>query len=356
MSKIAKEKKENKIVPEAKQEPKKKRSYKKRTTKAVAKVNNNQMIDPQNLLTLAIKNNLDIDKFERLVNMGIEFEKRQAEKMYYESLSAFQAACPIIEKKKIVYQSDGKTVRYKYAPIEDIVSQIQGLLKEYGFSYTIETKQDDKTLTGVCIVHHIAGHSKITQVTVPIGTSSYMNNIQHIGSAITYSKRYAFCDAFGIMTGLDDDDGNGINHTDKNNNKSDTPDEQLKIEYKKVMALISKSSLSEADKKLYVKKVNDNPDSIIEMRNIYNEVQGKLYGKKNNPEIKSDKHVDKEKVYAEAKNILATKDKNGKRLFEPAACVGSLKAVREFLDKNDIKSAMEYIELLRENIKPQGDK
>jgi len=36
-----------------------------------------------------------------------------------------------------------------------------------------------------------------------------MNDAQKIASALTYSKRYAFCNATGIMTGDEDQDGNG---------------------------------------------------------------------------------------------------------------------------------------------------
>ena len=58
----------------------------------------------------------------------------------------------------------------------------------------------------ICEAHHVLGHTEETQLIVPIDFSSYMNEIQKVASAVTYGKRYAFCDAFGIMTGDEDDD------------------------------------------------------------------------------------------------------------------------------------------------------
>ena len=117
-------KNEKKIVPAIEPE-KAKRKYSKKN-KAVAKVNKNlpAMLNPQELILRAIATkDFDVDKFERLVNMARDFEDRQAEKLYYESLSGFQSKCPIIEKKKKVKNSNG-SIRYRYAPIEDIVKPV----------------------------------------------------------------------------------------------------------------------------------------------------------------------------------------------------------------------------------------
>jgi hypothetical protein len=43
---------------------------------------------------------------------------------------------------------------------------------------------------------------------MPIENGKNMTGPQHIGSARTYGMRYAFCNAFGIMTCDEDDDGN----------------------------------------------------------------------------------------------------------------------------------------------------
>jgi hypothetical protein len=57
-----------------------------------------------------------------------------------------------------------------------------------------------------CIVTHIDGHSQSSPFTVAIGAEQYMTDTQKMGARSTFAKRYAFCDAFGIMTGDDDTD------------------------------------------------------------------------------------------------------------------------------------------------------
>ena len=41
---------------------------------------------------------------------------------------------------------------------------------------------------------------------MPIDKDGFMNTPQKFASALTYAKRYAFCNAFGILTADEDDD------------------------------------------------------------------------------------------------------------------------------------------------------
>ena len=45
---------------------------------------------------------------------------------------------------------------------------------------------------------------------MPIDKDAFMNSQQQYGSASTFSKRYAFCNAFGILTGDEDNDTRDI--------------------------------------------------------------------------------------------------------------------------------------------------
>lgn len=162
-------------------------------------------IDAQALIEKAIEKNLDIDKMERILTMRRELKQEFAREEYFRALSCFQKDCPVIEKRKKVFDKSGKE-RYKFAPLDDIVSQISATLEKHGFSYTIKTEQTKETVTAICFAHHRAGHAEQTQFTVPIDQDAYMSPAQKTASALTYAKRYAFCDAFGIMTGDEDTD------------------------------------------------------------------------------------------------------------------------------------------------------
>ena len=71
----------------------------------------------------------------------------------------------------------------------------------------------------VCIVKHSAGHSESTSIQVPFGTkTNVMSAPQVVASSITFASRYAFKNAFGIMTGDEDNDANfKVDDEEKNN-------------------------------------------------------------------------------------------------------------------------------------------
>jgi hypothetical protein len=146
---------------------------------------------------------------ERLLAMRRELKAEWAKEEFDRAMSAFQADCPTIEKTKGVKTKSG-IVAYKYAPIESIVSQVKAFLKKHGFSYltNMELIENGTIKVRVAIkVTHSGGHSAITAMTVPLGNKTdMMSQTQVVASAQTFAKRYAFCNAFGILTGEEDND------------------------------------------------------------------------------------------------------------------------------------------------------
>lgn len=166
-------------------------------------------IDVEALMMRAIDQGVPVETLERLLAMRTAIKAEHAKEAYYEALGAFQSACPAIPKERIVKGKNGD-VRYRYASLDDIVSAVSPHLKEYGLSYTIKTEQKDNFIIATCIVNHISGHSESSTFPVPIDSDSFMNKAQQAGSAMTYAKRYAFCNAFGIMTTDEDDDAQAM--------------------------------------------------------------------------------------------------------------------------------------------------
>jgi len=200
---------------------KKKPVKKKSTTKAVAKREPKQItkrgdlrglrnVNPQQLIIKAIERNVPIEILERLLLMSDKFKKDEAEIAFREAMSGFQAECPVIPKRKIVRNRDG-TIRYRYAPIEDIIPLVQPLIDKYGFSYDIEMEQKELTISGTTTVFHVLGHSKRSSFGIPIAVPPEMKmSEQHKwAGGQTYVKRISFCNAFGILTGDEDTNGNG---------------------------------------------------------------------------------------------------------------------------------------------------
>ena len=163
---------------------------------------------PEALIAQAIDNKVDVATMEKLLAMRNQLKAEQAKEAFFRSLSEFQSRCPVIRKEtKVDYTSKkGTHVKYSYATLDSIISQVASILKECGFSYTIQTKQENGNVTAITTIHHVDGHSESSEFQIPIDQDSYMNAAQKVASALTYAKRYSFCNAFGILTGDEDDD------------------------------------------------------------------------------------------------------------------------------------------------------
>lgn len=168
----------------------------------------------ERLIAIGLSNSASMDTIERLIKMRNELNAERAKQAFFAALSSFQGDCPVIPKTKIVKNKDG-SVRYSYAPLDEIASHIAPLLGKHGLSYRIETKMtttkagngaDQSFLKAICHVYHSDGHCESSDFDVPVMNTGYMNHAQEFASAATFAKRQAVCNALGIITGDDDDD------------------------------------------------------------------------------------------------------------------------------------------------------
>lgn len=174
-------------------------------SKEIVPVQNSREVNAHSLIMAAIDKSVPVDVLERLLAMREKIQKEQAEIEFREAISHFQSECPIIPKRKEVYDKNGK-LRYRYAPIEDIVKAVQPYLAKNGLSYDIDTEPVEHGIMVVLTVSHVAGHQKVTKFSAPIQSDAYMSDPQKWASASTFAKRYAFCNGFGILTGDEDND------------------------------------------------------------------------------------------------------------------------------------------------------
>jgi len=165
-----------------------------------------QLSTPSALLEIAINKNADVEKLDRLMEMQVKWEEREAKKMHTIALTNFQKKCPVITKSKQGHN-------YKYAPMSDIIVQIKDALAECGLSYRFE-QNDGDGITITCIITHVAGHSESTKMKASPDTSGSKNIIQAIGSTVTYLQRYTLLGALGIATADEDMDGRIGNEVD----------------------------------------------------------------------------------------------------------------------------------------------
>lgn len=106
---------------------------------------------------------------------------------------------PITRDKKVTVQKkDGGSYSFNYAPLDSIFSAVRGPLAENGLA--VAQVLDDGDL--ITMLLHDSGAALSGRVALP-----QTNDIQGLGSAITYLRRYALQAMLGIAA-EEDDDGN----------------------------------------------------------------------------------------------------------------------------------------------------
>lgn len=168
------------------------------------------------LISQAINKNVPVEALERLLAMRRELKQERAKEEYDRAMAEFQADCPTIVKTKEVKTKAG-IVAYRYAPIESIVEQVRDILKKHGFSYSTNMELLGNGVKVTVKVTHLTGHSEETCMSVPLGNKTdIMSQSQVVAAAQTFAKRYAFCNAFGILTGDEDNDAATISSDNHN--------------------------------------------------------------------------------------------------------------------------------------------
>lgn len=158
------------------------------------------------MIAQAIEKGVPVDVMERLLAMRTQIKQEQAKEAFDRAMAQFQAECPTIKKTKEVRGNNGQ-VAYKYAPIESIVSQVKDALRANGFSYSTSMQLMETGVKVTVKVIHAEGHSETSEMEVPFGNKTQiMSQTQVAAAATTFAKRYAFCNAFGILTGDEDTD------------------------------------------------------------------------------------------------------------------------------------------------------
>jgi hypothetical protein len=168
-----------------------------------------QPLPVEALIAKAIEHNISVESLEKLLGMRERLKAEAAREAFIDAMAAFQAECPTIPKSKV---AGSGSYSYRYAPLEAIVEATSKLRARHGFSYRFDTRFEDSPPAQVvlCIVSHREGHAESSEFRSPIDAGARMNVMQQSASALTYAKRYAFINAFGIVTGDEDNDAQTV--------------------------------------------------------------------------------------------------------------------------------------------------
>ncbi len=173
-------------------------------------VHKKEPLSIEGLISQAIDKGISVETMERLLSMRKELKAEAATEAYTAALGQFQRDVPVIKKTKQVMNKDGQTVRYQYAPLDGIVSQIKKDLAANELSYSWDVKHTEGHMDVTCKITHVMGHSETSTLQIPIDKEGFMTAPQKYASAQTFAKRYTLLNALGITTADEDTDATDV--------------------------------------------------------------------------------------------------------------------------------------------------
>ncbi len=147
-----------------------------------------------------------VGAFSQLCELKERMDAKNAEREFASAFLGLKNALPPIHASKPVNNKDG-SVRYCFAPLEEIDAALRGPALAHGFTYSFsEGAAQPNKVTKICTITHKGGHSRSNSFTVRIGNGPPgSSESQSDGAAHSYAKRGALCDAFGIIIDTDTD-------------------------------------------------------------------------------------------------------------------------------------------------------
>ena len=136
-----------------------------------------------------------------------------AKQEFFASMSMLQAELPPVMATKSIPSKNG-TVRSVFAPYEEIMGKVGPYLVRYGFSVSFTMnfippppgQPSGGRMEAVCKLMHKRGHSEENKFSVRVGSGPPgCSEAQSDGSARSYARRGALCDALNIVIDKDTD-------------------------------------------------------------------------------------------------------------------------------------------------------
>lgn len=167
----------------------------------------NNALTPMDMLNRAVQSGASMETLEKLMGLQERWEKNQAKKSFDAAISAAKSEIPVIIKNREVdFTSPKGRTHYRHEDMAGIARVVDPILSKHGLSYRYRTNVGDGGLVTVtCIISHRDGHSEENSLSAGRDETGNKNNIQGVGSTITYLQRYTLKAALGLAASSDND-------------------------------------------------------------------------------------------------------------------------------------------------------
>lgn len=144
---------------------------------------------------------VDVEKMTKILDMQERVLNKQASIEFNQSMALAMVQIPSIAR-----ETQGQS--NKFAAFENINKIVKPIIAKHGLFITFRTEfQSDDFLLVTAKITHQSGYSEETSMRFPFDNSGNKNDIQAVGSSISYGKRYTMSALLGIATHGEDDDG-----------------------------------------------------------------------------------------------------------------------------------------------------
>lgn len=150
---------------------------------------------------------VDVSKMEALFSLQERVMARQAEAAFNAAHARVVAQMPRVPKNGIVSLGTGKG-GYNFAKWEDIDRLLRPMMIAEGFSmiFDMAAKEGGGAVV-TATLRHSGGHSVTASIPLALDAGAGRNNLQAMGSTLSYGKRYLAEMLFNIVREGADDDG-----------------------------------------------------------------------------------------------------------------------------------------------------
>lgn len=161
---------------------------------------------PMEMLDRAVSKGASIETLEKLMALQERWERNGARKSFDAAMASARSELPIIIKNRAVDFTSAKgRTNYVYEDLASIAKAVDPILARHGLAYRFRTAQEGSNVTVTCVISHREGYSEENSLSAGRDESGNKNNIQAVGSAVTYLQRYTLKAALGLSATKDDD-------------------------------------------------------------------------------------------------------------------------------------------------------
>ena len=152
---------------------------------------------PMEMLGRAVQMGANPDTLEKLLALQERWEAKESRKAFDEAMIQATAEFEPVVKKHRANYGTGKT-NYEYEDLANIEDAVKPSLNKYGIFYRWRPKVEANLIIVTCILYGHGHRDEECSLPAAADKSGSKNEIQALGSTVTYLERYTLRAALGL--------------------------------------------------------------------------------------------------------------------------------------------------------------